>query len=127
MTDIAQMVDSTGGTPGPELVAAIAALRDCEQVSNACAMAMVQTGGMVVEVRRALDCADVCEAAERVLSRSQAPDPAVVAAVVEAAALACEASATACAAHAEHHPHCRLHSASARTCAEALRMLQKAG
>ena len=127
MTDVGEMIYSTGGTSSPELVAAINALRDCEQVSNACAMAMVDTGGMVLEVRRALDCADVCEAAERVLSRNQSTDPAVVAAVFEAAAVACAASASACGAHAGHHPHCRLHSASAQACADALRALQKAG
>jgi hypothetical protein len=126
MTDVGELVDSTGGAPSGELVGAIDALRDCEQVSNACAMAMVEAGGMVLEVRRALDCADLCEAAERVLSRAQAPDPAVIAAVVEAAAVACEASAAACGAHSDHHSHCRLHSASARRCADALRALQKA-
>ena len=125
MTDVGEMVASTGGTPSGELVAAISALRDCEQVSNACAMAMVEAGGMVLEVRRALDCADVCEAAERVLSRNQSPDPVVIAAVVDAAAVACEASSAACGAHADHHPHCRLHSASAARCAAALRALQE--
>jgi hypothetical protein len=88
-------------------------------------MAMVDTGGMVTEVRRALDCADLCDATERVVSRGPAADPGVVAAAVEAAAVACEASAAACGAHAGHHDHCRLHSASAQACAAALRALQQ--
>lgn len=43
-----------------------------------------------------------------------------------AGAAACAASAAACGAHSDHHPHCRLHSASARRCADALRAPQKA-
>jgi hypothetical protein len=125
MTDTRMMVSAAHGTPTPELTVAIDALRDCEQTCTSCAMAMVETGGMVVEVRRALDCADLCDAAERVLSRGPAPDPRVVGAAVEAAAVACEASAAACHAHAGHHDHCRLHSTSAQAAADALRALQK--
>jgi hypothetical protein len=125
MTDTRTMIDSAHGSPTPELTAAIDALRDCEQTSTSCAMAMVDTGGMVTEVRRALDCADLCDATERVVSRGPAADPRVVAAAVEAAAVACEASAAACGAHAGHHDHCRLHSASAQACAAALRALQQ--
>jgi hypothetical protein len=123
-TDTRKMMESAGGTASAELTAAIDALEDCEKASNACAMAMVEGGGMTAEVHRALDCADVCDATERVLSRSQAPDAKVVSAVVGAAIAACDASAAACGAHAAHHDHCRLHSASAKACAGALRALQ---
>ncbi|OLT11889.1 hypothetical protein BJF78_25510 [Pseudonocardia sp. CNS-139] len=129
MSDTLQVIDNAGAGPVPahaELARVIDALRECEQVSNSCAMAMVEVGGMVTEVRRALDCADMCDAAERILSRGPATDPGIVAAVVEACLRACEASARACGAHADHHVHCRLHSASARRCAEALRGLQGA-
>jgi hypothetical protein len=125
MTDTQAMVDAAGGAHSSKLSAAIDALRDCEQTCTSCSMAMVASGGMVTEVRRALDCADLCDAAERVLSRGPAADSTVVAAAVEAAAVACEASAAACGAHAEHHEHCRLHSTSAAACADALRALQK--
>jgi hypothetical protein len=123
-TDTRKMMESVGGTASAELTAAIDALEDCEKASNACAMAMVQGGGMAAEVHRALDCADVCDSTERVLSRTQAPDPKVVSAVVGAAIVACDASAAACGAHAAHHDHCRLHSGSAKACADALRALQ---
>lgn len=126
MTDTRNMLDAAHGDPSTEVAAAIDALRDCEQTCTSCAMAMVETGGMATEVRRALDCADLCDAAERVLARGPHSDPSVVAAAVEAAAVACEASAAACGAHADHHEHCRLHSSSARACADALRALQKA-
>jgi hypothetical protein len=123
-TDTRKLMESTSGTASAELTAAIDALEDCEKASNACAMAMVDGGGMAAEVHQALDCADVCDSTERVLSRGPAPDARVVAAVVGAAIVACEASAAACGAHAEHHTHCRLHSGSARACAGALRALQ---
>jgi hypothetical protein len=125
MTDTRTLITTTGGTPNAELAAALDALRDCERASTACAMAMVETGGMVTEIRRALDCADQCAATERILSRSIAPDSAVIAAVVQAAVVAVEASGQACGAHAEHHPHCRLHARTAGECATALYALQQ--
>ena len=124
--DTREMMDSTGGTPNDELIAAIDALGACVNASNICAMAMVQGGGMAAEVHQALDCADVCESTQRVLSRGAAPVPQVTAAVVEAAIVVCEASAAACAPHSGHHVHCQLHAASAQACADALRLLQKA-
>ena len=120
-----QMMDSTGHTSSDELIAAIDALGACEKASSICAMAMVEGGGMAVEVHQALDCADVCEFTQRVLFRGPAPAPAVTAAVVEAAIVACEASAAACGAHAKCHDHCQQHSGCAQACADALRLLQK--
>jgi hypothetical protein len=127
MSDTLQVIDSAGAGPVPahaELARVIDALRECEQVSTSCAMAMVEVGGMVTEVRRALDCADMCGVSERILSRGPAADSDIVAAVVQACLRACEASARACGAHADHHEHCRLHSETARRCAEALRGLE---
>jgi hypothetical protein len=125
MTDTATLLEQTGTAPQAVLVDAVDALHDCEKASTACAMAMITGGGMAEEVHRALDCADVCAAAVRVLSRGAPSDPRVVGAVVEAAAVACEAAAEACGRHADHHPHCRTHAAGARACAEALRALQR--
>ena len=121
-----QMIDSAGAAPEPahaELAAVIDALRECEQASNACAMAMVEVGGMVTEVRRDLDCADVCDATQRVLSRGPAADAHLEAALVQACILACQASSEACGRHADHLEHCRLHSESATRCADGLRTL----
>jgi hypothetical protein len=80
---------------------------------------------MAAEVHKALDCVDVCDSTERVLTRGPDLDPRVVAAVVESAIAVCEACAAACGAHAGHRVRCGLHSASAATCADALRALQK--
>lgn len=107
-----------------ERVAALDALADCEQVSTACAVAMAATGGMAAEIRLALDCADVCAAAHRVLARGEGGDPATLAAVVDAAARAGDASASACGAHADHHDHCRKHAESATACVRALTALR---
>jgi hypothetical protein len=118
-----EMIDSSGAGPRPahdQLAAAIDVLRDCEQVSNACAMAMIDLGEMVNEVRRALDCADICQVTERVLSRGPATDAKIDRALVEACILACQASAEACGRHADHHEHCRIHSECAARCANAL-------
>ena len=124
-TDTRKMMDSIGGAVSDEAVAAIDALCDCVKASTACAMAMVEGGSMAAEVRLALNCADVCDSTGRVLARGLAADPRVVAAMIEAAVVACEASATACGAHAKCHDHCQLHSSSAQACADALRALQK--
>ena len=122
--DTQAMLDSAGGGSG-ELASALDALTACEQASTVCATAMDELGGMAFEVHRALDCADVCAATRRVLSRVAHQDPRVVAAVIESAVVACESSAADCDAQADHHEHCRRHSAAAHVCAQALRALQK--
>ncbi|MFG1634164.1 four-helix bundle copper-binding protein [Pseudonocardia alni] len=92
-------------------------LHDAERASTACASAMAATGGMEREVLLALDCADLCSAAARVLGR-RTGDEAVAEAAASAAAVACEASSAACGSHADHHEHCRLHAeATAETAA----------
>ncbi|ANY07193.1 hypothetical protein [Pseudonocardia sp. HH130630-07] len=95
-------------------------LHDAERASTACASAMVATGSMEREVLLALDAADLCAAAARVLGRRPVDDT-VAGAAASAAALACEASSAACAAHAEHHEHCRLHAEVTRETAALLR------
>ena len=67
MSDTRTTLETTGADATAELTEAVEALRDCEETSTACAMAMAATGGMATEVRRALDCADQCAAAARVL------------------------------------------------------------
>ncbi|GAA1386733.1 hypothetical protein GCM10009613_21180 [Pseudonocardia kongjuensis] len=100
--------------------AVVEILHEAERASTACASAMVGAGGMEREVLLALDCADLCSAAARVLGRRHG-DEAVARAAVEAAMLACEASSAACGAHAGHHEHCRRHSEITRDAAALLR------
>jgi hypothetical protein len=124
MTDTRTTLETTGAEVTTALTEAVDALRDCEATSTACAMAMAATGGMVAEIRRALDCADQSAATARILLRAQAPDEAVLNAVVEAAVVACEASAAECGPHADRHDHCRVHAQSASACATSLRALR---
>ncbi|MEJ2865189.1 four-helix bundle copper-binding protein [Actinomycetospora flava] len=99
---------------------ALDALHVCEQVSTGCTVAMAAIGGMAPEIHLALDCADVCAAAHRVLARGEGGDAATVAGILDAAVRASEASAAACGAHADHHEHCRRHAEAARACVEAV-------
>lgn len=105
--------------------AALTALAECGRMSTACAGSMIEIGGMASEVRHALDCADVCGAAERVLARHGALDDPAVTAALDAATTACGESASACGAHADHHPHCATHARSATACVEALEAVRK--
>ena len=124
MTHTTEHLASIGDTAAPERVDALDALAECEQVSTACTIAMASIGGMAGEIRRALDCADVCAAAHRVLARGEGGDPDTLTGVLDAAAQACDASAAACGAHADHHEHCRRHAESAAACADAVRSLR---
>ncbi|MEQ3550321.1 hypothetical protein WIS52_07550 [Pseudonocardia nematodicida] len=100
--------------------AVVEKLHDAERASTACASAMAALGGMEREVLLALDCADMCAAAARVLGRREG-DRSVSEAAASAAVIACEAASTACAAHADHHEHCRLHAEVTRETAALLR------
>ncbi|MGH8930987.1 MAG: four-helix bundle copper-binding protein [Egibacteraceae bacterium] len=102
-----------------ETARAIDALFECERAATACALAMVAEGQMTSEVHAALDNADLCQAAQRVLTRTAAQDEQVLRSTLQACIAACERSARECGAHADQHGHCRIHSDSARTCAQA--------
>jgi hypothetical protein len=67
--------------------------------------------------RTALDCADVCGATARVLSRHTGYDANITKAVLHAALCACTACVDECQLHAERHEHCRLCAEACRTAA----------
>jgi hypothetical protein len=107
-----------------DLAAALEAVMECEQASTSCAMAMIGKGeDTAVATRRALDCADVCQATLRVLSRASSTDARLMRGLVQACIIACEGSHLECGRHAEHHEHCRLHSEAAERAATALQDL----
>src|SRR3954447_6922767 len=62
---------------------------------------------MVRCTRLCLDCADVCGATSRIVTRQTAPDVGVVRAAVEACVVACRACREECERHAEHDEYCR--------------------
>ncbi|MCX6465916.1 MAG: four-helix bundle copper-binding protein [Pseudonocardiales bacterium] len=82
---------------------------------------------MVRCIRLDLDCADVCTATGRVLSRQTAYDAALTRAVLEACATACRTCGDECAAHGERGmEHCRVCAEACRRCEQACRALLSA-
>jgi hypothetical protein len=70
-------------------------------------------------IRLNLDCADVCDATGRVLTRQTAFEPQLARQMLEACAQACGACAEECARHAGHHEHCRVCAEACRRCEQA--------
>jgi hypothetical protein len=74
-------------------------------------------------IRTDLDCADICEATGRILSRHTGYDAKIARAVVEACAQACATCADECQRHADMHEHCRICAEACRRCEQACRAL----
>jgi hypothetical protein len=74
-------------------------------------------------IRSNLDCADVCDATGRALSRHTGYDGNLTRAILEACAAACKVCGDECAEHAEMHNHCRVCAESCRRCEAACRTL----
>jgi len=74
---------------------------------------------MVICIRLCQDCADICAATARVLSRPAVWDSEVVRPLLEACATICKSCGDECERHAPHHAHCRV-------CVEACRRCQHA-
>jgi hypothetical protein len=94
----------------------------CEQSCTACADADLAEEDFA-ELRRCarlcLDCADVCGATGRMLTRQTDFDAASARAQVSSCITACELSAEECEHHADHHEHCRLCAEECRRCIDA--------
>ncbi|MGI8597149.1 MAG: four-helix bundle copper-binding protein [Thermoleophilaceae bacterium] len=98
------------------------ALGECGQACTACADSCLSEEGIEQLgkcIRLDLDCADVCAATLRVLSRQHEYDATVTRALLEACRTACRACAEECESHADHHEHCRLCAESCRRCEQA--------
>jgi hypothetical protein len=91
----------------------------CEQSCTACADASVAEEN-VVEMRRSirlcLDCADVCNATGRLLSRQTEYVAATARTLVSSCRELCAACAEECERHATHHEHCRICAEECRRC-----------
>jgi len=118
------MVDTYPGNLAPLplglFVQCIDACLACGQGCTACAdacLAEEELERLTRCIRLNLDCADICAATARVLSRQTDTDLRVTIAQLRACAAACEISAIECESH--RHTHCQ-------TCAEACRRCQKA-
>lgn len=110
------------------LVAAIDACFDCEQTCSSCADACLHEE-MVADLRRCihtnLDCADVCGALGRALSRSSKPDARLMSTLIQACVAACLACADECRKHAKMHEHCRVCAEVCEACERACQALLK--
>ncbi len=125
----AEMINANPAETGVDraLIARVVdALVACSQACTACADACLAEES-VAELRRCirtdLDCADVCAATARVLSRQTAYDAEVTRTLVEACVQACATCGAECAGHADHHEHCRICAEACRACEQACREL----
>jgi hypothetical protein len=109
-----------------KLAAALDALIACGEACTACADACLsedRVADLTKCIRTNLDCADICAATARVLSRHTGYDANVSRSLLEACATACKACGDECASHADMHEHCRICADACRTCERACRDL----
>jgi hypothetical protein len=108
------------------LAATIDALIDCAGACTTCADACLNetdVAGLISCIRTNLNCADICAATARVLSRHSGPDPTISRAQLAACVTACAACAAECGRHAGMHEHCRICAEACRRCERACRDL----
>lgn len=107
-----------------KLATAIDALIECSETCTACADSCLSEG-MVAEltkcIRTNMDCADICAATARVLSRHTGYDANISRTLLEACAMACKSCGDECASHADMHEHCRVCMQACRNCEQACR------
>ncbi|MCG8925012.1 four-helix bundle copper-binding protein [Lentzea sp. CC55] len=109
-----------------KLAAAIDALIACAEACTSCADACLSEDSVAELtkcIRTDLDCADICGATARVLSRHTGYDANVSRALLEACAVACKACGDECEGHATMHEHCRICAEACRACEAACRDL----
>lgn len=117
---------SLGQADKQMLARCIEACYECAQTCTACADACLSesmVGDLVKCIRSNLDCADICEATGRVLSRHTGYDANLTRAQLEACLQACTSCADECELHAEQHEHCAVCAQDCRTCEQACREL----
>ena len=125
MTDALRMIESSPATVDLDhelLARVLGAAAACAQVCTACADACLSEDG-VAELRKCirtdLDCADICGATFRVLSRHTAYDANITQTMLQACVTACRSCADECEQHADMHEHCRVCAEVARRCEQA--------
>ena len=112
------------------LARCIDACSDCAQACTACAddcLSEESVAHLVKCIRTNLDCADVCEATGRVLSRQTEYDANITRPVLEACIAACRSCGDECERHAAHGmEHCRVCAEACRRCEQACQELRDA-
>ena len=115
-----------GNVDRDQLASCIGACFSCAQTCTSCADACLSEDA-VAELRKCirldLDCADICEATGRVLTRQTEYDAPTSKRQLESCAEACRTCAEECERHAEMHEHCRICAESCRNCEQACEAL----
>ncbi|WP_238413143.1 four-helix bundle copper-binding protein [Saccharothrix deserti] len=109
-----------------KLASTIDALIACEEACTACADACLSESSVAELtkcVRTNMDCADICGATARVLSRHTGYDANISRSLLEACATVCKSCGDECDSHAEMHEHCRICAQACRACEQACRDL----
>jgi hypothetical protein len=94
----------------------------CDVACTSCAdadLAEKDLPDLVRCIRLDLDCADVCHATGRVLTRQTSFEPRLARPLLEACVQACRVCAEECERHADHHVHCRICAEVCRSCEQA--------
>jgi Domain of Unknown Function (DUF326) len=108
------------------LAAATDAANDCAQACTGCAdddLSEPDVAELIKCIRLCLDCADVCTATVRVISRQTEYDANLTRPVLEACVMACKSCGDECERHAQMHEHCRVCAEACRRCEQACRQL----
>jgi len=104
------------------LAATTDAANDCAQACTSCAdddLSEPDVADLVKCIRLCLDCADVCAATVRVISRQTEYDATLTRPLLQACVTACRSSGDECERHAAHHEHCRVCAEACRRCEQA--------
>jgi hypothetical protein len=132
MSYAAQMLDACRRTFNVDaglLAATIDTLNDCTQACDAdtgCDLSEQTVSELVRCIRLCQDCADVCTATARVVSRQAEYDANVIEPLLEACAAVCKDCGDECQRHAQMHQHCRVCAEACRSCEHACRELLNA-
>jgi hypothetical protein len=78
---------------------------------------------MVRCIRLNLDCANICEATGKILSRQTAFEPAMAQAILQACVAACRLCGDECERHAQAMEHCQICAEACRRCEQACQRL----
>ena len=108
------------------LVQCIQECFDCAATCTSCADACLgesMVKDLVPCIRLNLDCADICNATGRVLTRQTAPEPLVLRAQLQSCVQACRACGAECQQHAQMHEHCAVCADACRRCEQACNRL----
>lgn len=129
MTHAQAMLDTfpgSFGTDATKLANTIEALVDCANTCTQCAdacLAEPDHAELVRCIRRNLDCADICQAASRVIARQAEYDAGLTGILIDACIVACRSCGDECARHAPHMRHCEICAEQCRACEQTCRDL----